>query len=715
MTESGAETVGQTVLVAEEARGLRFGSFDLDLESSELLRSGIRVRLQLQPFRVLVLLASQPGRLVSREELRREFWSNGSFVDSEQTLNSCIRQIRSALGDNANSPRYVETLPRRGYRFIAPVQVITLPASPRPLPAATESPQAWNGAEPQPAEAGGALPRSGPATRPSTQWLRLVLAALAGAALALAVARGFRVVTAGGTGPAPVFRRLTYQRGYITSARFGPGGQVLYGAAWEGGGPGAYMVRPENPDTRLLEAIGPELVAAPASGEVAFLTSSGTLSRAPVNGGSPKPVLEGIRAADWNRAGSTFAVARGSDYSSQIEYPVGTVLCAAVRPTHLRISPTGDHVAFLEHPVRGDDRGAVVVVDRQGRRTTLSEGWGTLEGLAWDPDGDEVWFTASRVGPDSSLHAVTLTGEHRNVFPAMGRLIIHDISPQGRVLLERRNTCQEIRYRRSGERAERDLSWLDRSKAVQLSADGEWLLFSEAGVGGGGDYGVYLRKTDGSLPIRVGSGRAMALSPDGQWVLAIPVDQADHIEVLPVGAGEIRRIRDEAISAYEWAGWLPDGKRIVFTGRSEGSESRTFVRDLSGGLPQPITPPGVATWANTVSPDGRHVAAPCGPRMCLYPVDGGEAQPVPGLGGSDAVLGWGLPRKLLVRSPPLLPARIQHFDLETGLATLWLDLAPTDRSGVVGMNAFAATPDGAAYAYSYSRALSDLYVAERLE
>jgi len=121
----------------------------------------------------------------------------------------------------------------------------------------------------------------------------------------------------------------------------------------------------------------------------------------------------------------------------------------------------------------------------------------------------------------------------------------------------------------------------------------------------------------------------MALSPDGQWVLAIPVDQADHIEVLPVGAG--------------------------------------------------------------------------------------EAQPVPGLGGSDAVLGWGLPRKLLVRSPPLLPTRIQHLDLETGLATLWLDLAPTDRSGVVGMNAFAATPDGAAYAYSYSRALSDLDVAERLE
>jgi hypothetical protein len=207
----------------------------------------------------------------------------------------------------------------------------------------------------------------------------------------------------------------------------------------------------------------------------------------------------------------------------------------------------------------------------------------------------------------------------------------------------------------------------------------------------------------------------MALSPDGQWVLAIPVGQADHIEVLPVGAGEIRSVRDEAISVYEWAGWLPDGKRIVFTGRSEGSDSRTFVRALAGGLPQPITPPGVATWANTISPDGRHVAAPCGPGTCLYPVDGGEPLPVPGLGDSDAVLGWYLPRTLLVRSPPCLPVRIQLLDLESGQATRWLELAPTDRSGVVGMNAFAATPDGAAYAYSYSRALSDLYVAERLE
>ena len=118
---------------------IRFGLFELDPASGDLRREGRPVRLQPQPARVLALLVSRPGEVVTREELRRQIWSDGTFVDFERGLNFCIAQIRSALQDSADSPRFIETLPRRGYRFIAPVapSVSALAAS---VPTAQEGP-----------------------------------------------------------------------------------------------------------------------------------------------------------------------------------------------------------------------------------------------------------------------------------------------------------------------------------------------------------------------------------------------------------------------------------------------------------------------------------------------------------------------------------------------------------------------------------------------
>ncbi len=99
---------------------VRFGLFQFDPATGELSREGTPIRLQPQPARVLALLLERPGEIVSREDLRRHVWGNETFVDFERGLNFCIAQIRSALGDSADSPRYVETVPKRGYRFIAP-------------------------------------------------------------------------------------------------------------------------------------------------------------------------------------------------------------------------------------------------------------------------------------------------------------------------------------------------------------------------------------------------------------------------------------------------------------------------------------------------------------------------------------------------------------------------------------------------------------------
>jgi DNA-binding winged helix-turn-helix (wHTH) protein/TolB-like protein len=116
-----------------------FGRFALDLESGTLTREGVRMRLQPQPARVLTLLVEQAGTVVSREVLRQQIWPEGTYVDFERGLNFCIAQVRGALGDSADSPRFVETLPRRGYRFIAPVtrvDPVDAPAPPPPVPEA---------------------------------------------------------------------------------------------------------------------------------------------------------------------------------------------------------------------------------------------------------------------------------------------------------------------------------------------------------------------------------------------------------------------------------------------------------------------------------------------------------------------------------------------------------------------------------------------------
>ena len=109
---------------------LRFGVFELNLVTEELRKFGTPVKLAPQPFQILALLASQAGQIVTREQIQLQLWGEETFVDFEQGMNHCIKQVRTALNDSADTPRYIETLPRRGYRFIAPVEAASFPAIP---------------------------------------------------------------------------------------------------------------------------------------------------------------------------------------------------------------------------------------------------------------------------------------------------------------------------------------------------------------------------------------------------------------------------------------------------------------------------------------------------------------------------------------------------------------------------------------------------------
>jgi hypothetical protein len=194
----------------------------------------------------------------------------------------------------------------------------------------------------------------------------------------------------------------------------------------------------------------------------------------------------------------------------------------------------------------------------------------------------------------------------------------------------------------------------------------------------------------------------------------VPVLSRDRLQLVPTGAGEVRVIQDPGIIDYAWAGFLPGRREIVFAGRERGQEARMYVRPLAGGPARAFTRPGIAVWHDTVAPDGASLAAPCGERWCLYPLAGGDPQPIAGTEGR-AVVGWGDGDTLYLRDPQRLPARLFRLHLPSGRVTPWREIAPADRSGVVGVNNVAITPDGRAYAYSFARLLSDLYVLTGLK
>ena len=179
----------------------------------------------------------------------------------------------------------------------------------------------------------------------------------------------------------PVFRQLTFRRGTIASARFTPDGNtIVYGAYWDGQPIQLFSVRPENPESSAMPVPGADILSISGSGEMALSlgrqllggawSPSGTLARAPLAGGAPRELLDMVQQADWNPDGSALAVVRAESWGggSRLEFPAGKVLYQADGwLSHLRFSPQGDAIAFAEHPVKGDDKGYVSLVDLSGR------------------------------------------------------------------------------------------------------------------------------------------------------------------------------------------------------------------------------------------------------------------------------------------------------------------------------------------------------------
>jgi Tol biopolymer transport system component len=535
--------------------------------------------------------------------------------------------------------------------------------------------------------------------------------------------------------PNPQYHEITFRRGDIRSARFASDGQtILYSAAWQGHPVEIYSARPGAAESRSLGLEHSQLLAVSPAGEMAVALNShrtgtwvnmGTLASAPLAGGAPREILENVQWADWSPDGTNLAIVRDMGGRNRLEYPVGKVLYETGGwISHPRISPKGDYVAFLDHPLQGDDSGSVAVVDLSGNKNKLSGDWYSVQGLAWSADGREVWFTATETGLDRDLSAVNLAGQKRLVVRMPGTLMLFDIFHDGRILMGRASWRRELMGTSIESGKERDLSWLDYSYPGDLSADGKTVLFDEEGVGGGARYGktqeltysLYIRQTDGSAAVRLGEGTAEALSPDQKWAIAQIPGEPAQFRLLPTKAGEARPLTNDTIN-HNVARWLPDGKQFVFSGNEPGRGVRLYLQSADGGAAQPIAPEGMNGTTFAVSLDGQMVAA-IGPDLkgYLYPTSGhGEPRLIPGLESPDLPISWSQDaRSLFVYQPGDVPAKVFRLDLASGRKTLWKQLVPGDSAGVATIDPILITPDGKTFVYGFHRTLADLYLVEGL-
>jgi serine/threonine protein kinase/Tol biopolymer transport system component len=576
----------------------------------------------------------------------------------------------------------------------------------------------------------GVRPAALAAAKPKRQWLLPIAAALLLVGLGISADRIFQSKTV--PSALPYFQQLTFKRGTLYSARFTTDGKsVIYSSSWDAHVPTLYTMQPGSPESRPLDLQNSVLLSVSSSSELAILLGcrylfagecAGTLARVPLSGGGPREIAADVNSADWSADGSELAVTRQTAGKFQVEFPLGKVLYQATGGwlRSARTSPRGDAIAFVEHPVGAEDQGRVLVIDRSGNvklRTPLV--W-SVEGIAWSPQGDEVWVGESQDQAFANeIHGFDLSGRDRVILRLPGFHRLQDVSRDGRLLVSRETWKAEAQFRGAQTQQERDLSWLDYPVVTDISPDGSTILFSEEGEAVGTNFISYMRKPDGSPAVKLGVGGRPVLSPDGKWVVVCS-NSFDRVVLLPTGTGEPRTLGAYAMQRYASPGWMPAGKEIYFAG-NDGHGWRIYTQNLGGAEPRAITPPVLIKpetfESNLLSPDGKlFFARDLEGKAWLYPIGSGEQRAIPGMAPEDVWIGWARDnRSAYVLRWAEIPGRLQRLDLATGRKQPLAALAPADRVGLTTIMSARITPDARFIVYTAERALSELYLVSGMK
>ena len=518
----------------------------------------------------------------------------------------------------------------------------------------------------------------------------------------------------------PEVRQLTFRSGTVRGARFAPDGQnVIYAAAWDGQPVKLFSTRPGSPDSTALNMPDADVMSVSRTTNEMLATlgaapaftfyTRGMLARASTSGGAPRAVLDHVSAADFSPDGQMIAAIVGLPGAFSLQFPLGTERWKTNYPlSHVRVAPDGEQLAFLSHPLGGDE-GDVRVLGKTGEPRTVSTGWITLGGLAWAKGGKELWFTGERRGGVRELWAVTLDGRERELYRSTESLSLEDVAPDGRALLSAGSVRSRIAYGSIDGTADRDLSWFDFAVRPSVSADGKLVAFTEAGEGAGGTYGVFVRPASGEAAVRIIDGGGGIISPDGTQVFASEVPDL-HVGILaPTGAGAQKRISLKALDQIIGWCWFPDGRYVLILGNEPGHAVRNWRLDTVTGKLDPVTAEDVR--ARVISPNGRLLAVSTGSDRYVLDLQTGSKTAVKNVETSDVAIGFTADSSAVyVFQADPQGGRIFCVDIVSGARTLARTIHPSDPAGLVLVATPSMSFDGEHFAYSVGYLKSQLFL-----
>ena len=522
----------------------------------------------------------------------------------------------------------------------------------------------------------------------------------------------------------PVVQQLTFHRGAVWAARFAPDGRTVHLSATRNRPlPETFTTTLDSKILRGMDLGESQLLSVSSKGDLAILrklqTSSfglqGTLATVPQLGGTPREIATDVFAADWAPDGVNLAVVRTGPEGSTLEYPLGQVVFRSTGfVSDPRVSPTGDRIAFLDHPRPGDTAGQVTVVDRAGKTEVWSPLYDDAFGLAWEPNGEDVLVTGALPSDLDAIWSARRGSPPRLLYRGSGNLLVNDVNRDGRILVTLREWGQELVVApRDG--APRSVAWLDWASVSGITDDGKQVLSFESGVGASPNFLIVLQNVDQPAPTLLGVGRGVDISGDGRWALTLGNDAstANGLRLMPTGAGEPRPLLVPGLSRVYAGSLFRDGKQVALLGTRANEGTRIFLQEIESGQVRAISPQLGPTFHIAASPDGRWVAAnESDGTLVLFPVGEGKPDRLTELGTVHYVIGWLADGTLLSFDRTALPAPVHQFDPRTRKVSRFATLTPPDLTGTQRIIKAVVTPDGKTFAFHYRYRSDTLFSME---